>query len=42
MTQALPYHFGGLVLLALRVITILVLSLRTIRAALRGKICQPE
>lgn len=42
ITGSRPYHVAGMVLLLLLVITILALSMRTIRAALAGDICQPE
>ena len=37
-----PYHLAGLASLGLLTLTILVLGVRTIRAALAGDICQPE
>lgn len=42
MMEAPQYRAGGLALLVLLVITLLALSVRTIRAALAGEICQPE
>lgn len=42
MTDAFAYRVGGMVLLALLILTVLVLSVRTIRAALAGDICKPE
>jgi tellurite resistance protein len=42
ITGAQPHRVAGIVLLGLLVITILALSIRTIRAALAGDICQPE
>ncbi len=42
MTDAAPYRMAGFALLALLVVTIVALGLRTIRAAMAGDICQPE
>jgi tellurite resistance protein len=42
LIDAEPYRIAGLGLLALLVLTILALALRTIRAVLAGDICQPE
>ncbi len=42
LTGSMLYRGAGLVLVVLLVITILALSVRTIRAALAGEICQPE
>ncbi len=42
ITGAQPYRVAGIVLFVLLAITIFALSIRTIRAALAGDICQPE
>jgi tellurite resistance protein len=42
MGGAQGYRVAGFVLLALLVLTILALAVRTFRAALAGDICQPE
>lgn len=42
ITGAQPYYAAGIALLVLLVTTILALSIRTIRAAFAGVICQPE
>jgi tellurite resistance protein len=42
ITGSAPHRMAGYVLLAVLVVTIAVLVLRTLRAALAGQICQPE
>jgi tellurite resistance protein len=42
MTGTAAYRMAALALLVLLAVTILALSIRTVRAALAGQICQPE